>query len=101
LPATLRLRREGVGIELRRGRFEVVVDGNTVATIAYHETLELPLNPGRHGVRIRAGRYSSHERSFDVTDGQVAAFRCHGAMVWPRYVLSIFKPDLGIALRQE
>jgi hypothetical protein len=101
LPATFRLKREGIGIELRRGRFEVVVDGNIVGSIENHETLEQPLGPGHHSVRVRAGRYSSHERSFDVTDGQVATFRCHGAMVWPRYVLSIFKPDLGISLRQE
>jgi hypothetical protein len=101
LSATLILKREGVGIELRRGQFEVAVDGNTAGSIENHETLEVPLGPGRHTVRVRAGRYSSREHSFDVADGQAVNFRCHGAMLWPRYVVSIFRPDLAISLRQE
>ena len=101
MPATLSLTREGAGIELRRGRFEVTVDGDAVGFIEYHETLEVPLVPGHHTVRVRAGRYSSQEHSFEVRDGEVANFRCHGAMMWPRYVLSTFKPDLAIALRRQ
>ena len=101
MSATLSLRREGIGIELRRGRFEVTVDGGTVGSIENHETLDVPLGPGHHALRIRAGRYSSREHSFEVADGEVANFRCHGAMVWPRYVVSVFKPDLAISLKQE
>jgi hypothetical protein len=36
-----------------------------------------------------------------VADGQVASFRCHGAMVWPRWVASFVKPDLAISLVRE
>jgi hypothetical protein len=63
--------------------------------------METPLEPGHHTLRIRAGRYSSPEHSFDVADGEVVNFRCHGAMIWPRYVASIVKPDLAISLKQE
>lgn len=101
MPATLRLTREGVGIELRRGRFEATVDGEPVGSIQRHETLEAPVNPGHHTLRVRAGRYSSPDHSFDLSDGDVVNFRCHGAMMWPRYLLSILKPDLAISLRQE
>jgi hypothetical protein len=101
MSATLHLARQGVGIELRRGRFDVVVDGQVAGAIDYQETLELPLAPGHHDLRIRAGRYSSQEHPFDIADEEVVNFRCHGAMIWPRYVLSIFKPDLAISLRQE
>lgn len=101
MSATLRLRREGAGIELRRGVFEIAVDGKTVGSIKWHDTVETPLEGGRHTLRIRAGRYSSADRAFDVADGDVVNFRCHGAMVWPRYVASIFKPDLGISLKNE
>lgn len=59
MPATLRLTREGTGIELRRGLFEILVDGQTVS------------------------------------------FRCHGAMVWPRWLASFVKPDLAISLNRE
>jgi hypothetical protein len=98
---TLRMTREGTGIELRRGRFEVVVDGKSVGSIERHETLETLFEPGHHTLRVRAGRYSSRDHSFDVADGEIVNFRCHGTMIWPRYVASIFKPDLAISLKQE
>ena len=101
MSATLRLTREGTGIELRRGRFEIVADGNSVGSLERHETVEKLLEPGHHTLQIRAGRYSSQSHSFDVVDGEVIDFRCHGTMIWPRYVASIVKPDLAISLKQE
>jgi len=99
--ATLRLTRQGAGIELRRGQFEISVDGVSGGSIKYGETVETPLEPGRHALRLRVGRYSSREYSFDATDGEVVNFRCHGAMVWPRFVASLVKPDLAISLKRE
>jgi hypothetical protein len=101
LSATLKLVREGVGMELRRGTFDVLVDGNSVGSIERHDAVEVPINPGRHTIRVRAGRYSSPDRSFEASDGETITFRLHGAMMWPRYVASIVKPDLAIALRRE
>ena len=101
MSATLRLTREGVGIELRRGQFEISVDGKTVGSIDSHGTLEMPLDRGHHTLQIRAGRYTSRARAFDVADGEVINFRCHGTMIWPRYVASIVKPDLAISLKRE
>jgi hypothetical protein len=101
MSATLRLTREGAGIELRRGRFEIWVDGTIVGSLELHETVESPLEPGPHTLRIRADPYSSQGRSFDAADGDVVNFRCHGAMLWPRYVASIVKSDLAISLKRE
>ncbi len=100
MSATLRLTREGAGIELMRGQFEIAVDGKSAGSVNYGETVETPLEPGRHALRLRKGRYSSREYSFDAADGKIVSFRCHGAMVWPRYVASLVKPDLAISLRQ-
>jgi len=101
MSATVTLKREGVGIELRRGRFEVAVDGSTVGSIDWHQTIEMPVEPGRHVLQIRNGRYSSRREAFDVTDGDAVNYRCHGAMVWPRYVASIVAPRLAISLKRE
>jgi hypothetical protein len=101
MSATLRLKREVTGIELRRGRFELVADGRSVGSIERHESVETPLEPGHHTIRIRAGRYSSRDQSFDVAEGDIVNFRCHGAVIWPRYVASIVKPDLAISLKHE
>lgn len=102
MPATLRLtRKEGFGIELRRGRFEISVDGRSIGSLDHGDTVEAPVEPGHHTLRIRAGRYSSRDRPFDAADGEVVSFRCHGAMVWPRWAASFVKPDLAISLIRE
>lgn len=100
--ATLRLTRETpFAFELRRGLFEISVDGHSAGSLKYEETVETPLEPGHHTLQIRAGRYSSRNDSFDATDGEVVNFYCHGAMVWPTYLASFVKPDLGISLKRD
>ena len=101
MSATLRLVREGVGMELRRGTFEIHLDGVGVGSIDWHETKEISIEPGHHTLQLRRGRYRSRPHSFDVRDGSVVSFRCHGAMMWPRWVASALKPDLAISLAQE
>ncbi len=101
MPATLKLTRESVGIELRRGLFEISVDGKNAGTIKYNETVETPLGPGHHTLQIRTGRYSSDEQSFEASNGDVVSFRCHGAVLWPKYLASLVKPDLAISLKRE
>ncbi len=101
MAAILKLTREGVGMELRRGTFDVLVDGQRAGSIELHDSLEWPVEPGRHTLRIRKDRYSSPDVTFDVADGQTASFRCHGAMMWPRYVASAVVPTLAISLHRE
>ena len=101
MPTTLRLIREGFGIELRRGRFEILVDGRNTGSLNYGDTVEEPVEPGHHTLRLRAGRYSSQDRSFDAANDEVVSFRCHGAMVWPRWAASFVKPDLAISLIRQ
>ena len=100
--ATLKLTRHGdFAFELRRGVFEIDVDGRAVGSIEYDQTVETRVEPGQHTLQIRKGRYSSPEHSFDVARGDMVSFRCHGAMLWPRFVASFLVPSLGIALIPE
>jgi len=100
--ATLRLTREvGFGFELRRGRFEVSLDGKDVGSLENRETIDTPLEPGHHVLRIRKGRYSSRDHPFEAVEGEVVNFNCHGATIWPTYVASIVKPDVAISLRRK
>ena len=101
MPATLRFTREGFGIELRRGRFAILVDGDKIGSIDYGDTFEAPVESGHHTLRLRAGRYSSTNQLFDAADDEVISFRCHGAMVWPRWAASFVKPDLAISLVRQ
>lgn len=61
MSATLRLTRD-VGsacFELRRGRFEILVDGKPVGSLANHDRAEIQIEPGRHNLALRKSRYSS------------------------------------------
>jgi hypothetical protein len=103
MSATLVLTRKHPLMELRRGPFEIELDGNhgVGSMKKLDETVEIPVQPGHHTLRIRTGRYSSQERTFDIADGEAVGFRTHGPLVWPVYVASILKPDLGISLKRE
>jgi hypothetical protein len=102
VPATLRVTHElDFGIELRRGQFDVVLDGSTVGSVERHDTLDTPLEPGPHTIRMRKGRYSSREQSFDAADGQAVNFQCHGCRIWPLWLASFVVPTLAIALKRE
>ena len=101
MPATLKLTRKTFFIELRRGPFEICVDGRGTGSIDYGDTVEEAVEPGHHTLLIRHGRYSSREHSFDVADGEVASFLCSGANIWPLWLVSFIVPTLGIWLRHE
>lgn len=101
MAAALQLSRKGIGMELRRGAFQILLDGNDVTSIEMHQTVEVPIEPGRHMLQVRAGRYTSHRHSFEIADGEIVNFRCSGARVWPLYVASIVKPDLALTLKRE
>jgi len=102
MPPTVILERKTTGaMELRRGRFEIVLDGRPAGSIDRNQTVELPVEPGPHTLQVRTGRYSSHVQSFDAADGANIRFRCNGAILWPQYVASLVVPTTGLRLRRE
>ncbi len=101
MTATLHLKREAsYAIELRRGPFEVLLDGLDVGTIERDHSIDVPMESGHHTLQVKAGRFSSATRSFDAVDGDVINFRCNGAVVWPVYVASLVKTDLALNLKR-
>ena len=56
MAATLQLVREGSILELRRGTFRVLLDGDDIGSIASHQTIEMPIEPGRHTLQVKADR---------------------------------------------
>lgn len=106
MSATLRLTRQSGRTfmtmpELRRGQFDISVDGRKIGSLNNRDVVEAPIEPGHHTLRLRRGRYSSLDRSFDVADGDVVNFRCHGANLWPRWLVSFAVPVLAISLTRE
>ena len=84
--------------EVRRGTFDVIVDGERVVSFGVHDSFETPVAPGPHTLKIRNGRFSSQELSFQVTDGQVVSCNCHGRRITPIFLASSVVPSLGLKL---
>jgi hypothetical protein len=81
VPATLKVAHKVIGVEVRRGTFDVVVDGKRAGSVELHGTFETPVEPGRHTLQVRNGRNWSRTQTFDAAEGQVVAFRCSGKRV--------------------
>jgi hypothetical protein len=98
--ATLRLNRlwSGIGIGAQSAQWNITIDGTVVGSIANNETVEVSVEPGHHTLRLGSGRRRSRERSFDVAQGEVVGFRCHGPRIWPMLVAGLINPDLWISL---
>ncbi len=105
--ATLRLSRGYAGNPIsgllsgKKERWNIALDGRVVGQLAYEETVEVSLAPGHHSLRVGQGRHLSARRSFDVAEGEVVSYRCHGPRYPPVFLAGAIKPDLWIALRRE
>jgi hypothetical protein len=101
VPATIKLTRKAIGVEVRRGTYDVFVDAKHVASIEMNDTIEMQVEPGRHTLQIRSGRNSSRTKTVDAAEGQVVSFRCSGKNILPIFLASFFVPSLAISLRRE
>jgi ABC-2 type transport system permease protein len=99
--ATLKLSRRWGGVIDRNREWQILIDDNVVGSIASQKTVELPVEPGHHTVRLSSHRHTSPKRTFEAGDGQVVSFWCRAAMMWPVYLAALIKPDLWISLRQD
>jgi hypothetical protein len=96
---TLSITRRWGGV-VYTGPYPVSVDGKPVGQIRSQETMELPVESGRHTVKLGSGRHISPTRTFEIADGEMVSFWCRGTMMWPRYLAALIKPDLWIILRR-
>ena len=101
MSATLKLTHKTIGVEVRRGTYDVVVDGKHAGSVELNETADIPVEPGRHTVQVRSGRNSSRTKTFDVAEGEIVAFRTSGKSILPIFLLSFVVPSLAISLRRE
>lgn len=86
MSATLNLTHKTIGVEIRRGTYDAVVDGKPVRTLELNETIDIQVNPGRHTLQVRNGRNSSRIKTFDVAEGETASYRCSGKSILPIFL---------------
>jgi hypothetical protein len=101
MSATLTLAHKAMGAEVRRGTYEIMLDGERVGAVEMNESFETAIEPGRHTLQVRNGRNSSRTKTFDAADGEIVAFRCTGKSILPIFLLSFVVPSLALSLHRE
>ena len=101
MSATLKLTHKAIGVEVRRGAYDLVVDGQRVGSLEMNDTIETPVEPGRHTLQIRNGRNSSRAQTFDAAEGEIVAYRCTGKRFLPLFLASFVVPSLALKLTRE
>jgi hypothetical protein len=101
MSATLKLTHKAIGAEVRRGAYDVVVDGQRVGSVEMNNTVEIPVEPGRHALQVRNGRNSSSTQTFEATEGEIIAFRCTGKRFLPIFLASFVVPRLALKLVRD
>jgi hypothetical protein len=99
MSATLKLAHKTIGLEVRRGTYDVMLDGKPAGSLELNDPIEIPVEPGHHALRVRNGRNSSRAATFDAAEGETVAFRCGGKRILPIFLLSFVVPSLALSLR--
>ena len=101
MSATLTVSRKTIGVEVRRGSYDVLVDGTCVGSVALHDTINIPVEAGHHILQVRNDRNSSRTRAFDAAEDGGVAFRCGGKRALPIFLASFVVPSLALSLTRE
>ena len=101
MSATLKVTHKAIGAEVRRGTYDVVVDGDRLGSVEMNETIGIGVQPGRHSLQVRNGRSSSGNETFDTAEGEIVAFRCTGKRFLPIFLASFVVPRLALKLVRD
>jgi hypothetical protein len=101
MAASLKLTHKAIGVEVRRGTYDIVVDDQRAGSLEMNDTIETPVEPGRHTLQVRNGRNSSRTQTFDAAEGETVPFRCTGKRILPIFLASFVVPSLALSLRRE
>ncbi len=101
MSTTLRLTHKAIGAEVRRGTYDVLVDGERVGSVEMNDTIEIPVEPGSHTLQVRDGRQSSSTEAFEAAEGEIVAFRCTGKRFLPIFLASFIVPRLALKLVRD
>jgi len=66
MAATLKVTHKAIGVEVRRGTYDIVVDGQPAGSLEMNDSIEIPVERGRHTLQVRSGRKSSRTQTFEA-----------------------------------
>ncbi len=100
MASTLTVTHKSIEVEVRRGTYDIVVDGQHAGSVEMNDTVDIPIDPGRHTLQVRSGRNSSRTETFDAAESETVAFRCTGKSFLPIFLASFVVPSLALQLRR-
>jgi hypothetical protein len=100
MTATLKVTHKAIGVEVRRGTYDILVDGECLGTVKMNHTTAIPIEPGHHTLQVRDGRKSSQLCTFDVVNGQAITYRCTGKSALPVFLASFVIRSVALQLRR-
>ena len=74
MTATLKLTHKTIGVEVRRGTYDVVLDGKPAGSLKLNDPIEIPVEPGHHTLQVRNSRNTSGTKTFDAAEGETSSF---------------------------
>ena len=101
MSATLRVSHKAIGAEVRRGVYEIELDGKHVGSVAMNDTYETSVELGTHTLQIREGKKTSRLKSFAIADGEIVAYRATGKRFVLLFLASFLVPRLALVLVRE
>ena len=101
MSGTLELTHKAIGAEVRRGTYDIMVDGQSAGSLEMNATVEIPVEPGHHTLQVRNGRNSSRTETFDAAEGETIVFRCTGKRFLPIFLASFIVPSLALKLKRQ
>ncbi len=101
MTATLKMTHKAIGAEVRRGTYDILVDGQRAGSVQMNDTIEIPAELRRHTLQVRSGRNSSRTQTFEAAERQTVAFRCTGKSFLPIFLASFVVPSVALQLRRE
>ena len=80
MSATLKVTHKAIGAEVRRGPYDIEVDGKRFGSVNMNGTFDASVEPGSHTLKVRKGRrrhVASLERQGDGSRGQAFEIVVH------------------------
>ena len=101
MTATLKMTHKAIGVEVRRGAYDIVVDGQRAGSVEMNDTIEIPSNLDVTLCKFAAAETPAVLETFEAAEGQTVAFRCTGKSFLPIFLASFVVPSLALQLRRE
>ena len=99
MPATLKLTHKAIGAEVRRGTYDVVVDGERVGRNEPHDR-DTTRAWTSHPASSQWTKLEQHS-TFDAAEEEIVAFRCTGKRLLPIFLASFAVPGLALKLVRD